>query len=124
MKTLILASLASLIVTAIAAPAHSQATDAAPGERLFQQRCGACHQLATTRNGVGPHLQGVIGRSAGSIEGFKYSPALKGAGVTWTPETLETFLTSPGAMVRGTRMTQRFNNAEERRAIIEFLGSH
>jgi len=37
---------------------------------------------------------------------------------------LETYLTNPGAMVRGTRMTQRFNNAEERRAIIEFLGSH
>jgi len=43
--------------------------------------------------------------------------------VTWTPETLETFLTNPGAMVRGTRMTQRFSNAEERRAIAEFLGT-
>lgn len=95
-----------------------------PGERLFQQRCGACHQLATTRNGIGPHLQGVVGRPAGSVESFKYSPALKASGVTWTPETLETFLTNPGAMVRGTRMTQRFSNAEERRAIAEFLGTH
>ncbi len=124
MKTLILASLASLIMAGACAPAYAQGTDASPGERLFEQRCGACHQLATNRNGVGPHLQGVIGRSAGSVEGFKYSPALKGSGVTWTPETLETYLTNPGAMVRGTRMTQRFNNAEERRAIIEFLGSH
>lgn len=124
MKTLIIASLASLIMAGACAPAYAQGAEASSGERLFQQRCGACHQIASTRNGVGPYLQGVIGRSAGSIEGFKYSPALKGSSVTWTPETLETFLTNPGAMVRGTRMTQRFNNAEERRAIIEFLGSH
>ncbi|KQW71179.1 cytochrome c family protein [Ensifer sp. Root127] len=123
MKTLVLASLASLIVAGSVAPAYSQETDAAPGARLFQQRCGTCHQIATTRNGVGPHLQGVVGRTAGSDEGFKYSPALKASGVTWTTETLDTFLTNPGAMVRGARMTQRFNNAEERRAIIEFLGS-
>ncbi|MBD9638853.1 cytochrome c family protein [Ensifer sp. ENS07] len=123
MKTLALALLAPLIVAGASAPAHSQGTDAAPGARLFQQRCGTCHQLATTRNGVGPHLQGVVGRPAGSVEGFKYSPALKASGVTWTPETLETFLANPGTMVRGTRMTQRFNNADERRAIIEFLGS-
>jgi len=123
LKTLVLASLTSLIVAGAVAPAYSQETDAAPGARLFQQRCGACHQLATTRNGVGPHLQGVVGRTAGIDEGFKYSPALKASGLTWTTETLDTFLTNPGAMVRGTRMTQRFNNAEERRAIIEFLGS-
>ena len=101
----------------------AQEADAAPGERLFQQRCGTCHQIATTRNGVGPHLQGVVGRTAGSVEGFKYSPALKAPGLTWTTETLDTFLTNPSAMVRGTRMTQRFNNADERRAIIEFLSS-
>lgn len=123
MKTFVLASLASLIVAGGVRPAYSQETDAARGERLFQQRCGACHQLATTRNGVGPHLLGVIGRTAGSDESFKYSPALKASGVTWTAETLDTFLTNPGAMVRGTRMTQRFNNVEERRAIIELLGS-
>ncbi len=123
MKTLVLASLASLIVAGSVALAYSQETDAALGARLFQQRCGTCHQIATTRNGVGPHLQAVVGRTAGSDESFKYSPALKTSGVTWTTETLDTFLTNPGAMVRGTRMTQRFNNAEERRAIIEFLGS-
>ncbi|MDF8357322.1 c-type cytochrome [Ensifer adhaerens] len=123
MKTFVLASLASLIVAGGVGPTYSQETDSARGERLFQQRCGACHQLATTRNGVGPHLQGVVGRTAGSDESFKYSPALKASGVTWTAETLETFLANPAAMVRGTRMTQRFNNVEERRAIIEFLGS-
>lgn len=47
----------------------AQEADAASGERLFRQRCGACHQIATTRNGAGPHLQGVVGRAAGSVEG-------------------------------------------------------
>ncbi|MCA1444261.1 cytochrome c family protein [Ensifer sp. IC4062] len=112
-----------LIAAGVATPAFSQQADSAPGQRLFQQRCGACHQIATPRNGVGPNLQGIVGRAAGSVGGFRYSPALKDSGVTWTPETLETFLTNPTTMVRGTRMTQRFNNADERRAIIEFLGS-
>ena len=106
-----------------ATAALAQGTDVAAGQKLFQQRCGACHQIATTRNGVGPHLQGVIGRKAGSVEGFNYSPALNDSGITWDAETLETYLANPTAMVRGTRMTQRFNNAEERRAIIDFLSS-
>ncbi|TIQ76180.1 MAG: c-type cytochrome [Mesorhizobium sp.] len=102
----------------------SVAQEAGPGsgERLFRQRCGACHQSATTRNGAGPHLQGVVGRAAASVEGF-YSPALRDSGITWTPETLETYLANPTAMVGGTRMVQRFNNAEERRAIVEFLNN-
>lgn len=101
----------------------AQEADAASGERLFQQRCGACHQIATTRNGAGPHLQGVVGRAAGSVEGFNYSPALRDSGITWTADTLESYLTNPTAMVRGTRMVQRFNNADERVAIIAFLSN-
>ncbi|MBX3568696.1 MAG: cytochrome c family protein [Rhizobiaceae bacterium] len=100
----------------------AQEADAAAGERLFRQRCGACHQIETARNGVGPHLQDVAGRAAGSVGGYNYSPALRASGITWTPETLETYLANPTAMVRGTRMVQRFNNADERAAIIRFLG--
>jgi cytochrome c len=94
---------------------------AAAGDRLFKQRCGACHP--TKRNGVGPHLQGIVGRSAGSVEGFNYSPALKSSGITWTPEALHEYLAGPAAMIPGTKMVQRFNKADERRAIIEYLQS-
>jgi cytochrome c len=123
------ASLTIAALTVVAAawatvPSAAQEADAASGERLFRQRCGACHQIATTRNGAGPHLQGVVGRAAGSIEGFNYSPALRDSGITWTLETLDTYLANPTAMVRGTRMAQRFNNADERRTIIDFLSSH
>ena len=65
----------------------------------------------------------MVGRVAGSTEGFNYSPALRDSGITWAPETLDTYLANPTAMVRGTRMVQRFNNADERRVIIEFLSS-
>lgn len=119
MNKVVIAALVSLAVSGHATPALSQ--EAAPGQKLFQQRCGACHQLETPRNGVGPHLLGVVGRTAGSVDGFRYSAALKGSAIAWTAETLETFLSNPAAMVRGTRMAQRFNNADERRAIIAFL---
>lgn len=123
MRNAILAAL-TLVATSWATHASvAQEADAASGERLFRQRCGACHQIATTRNGVGPHLQGVLGRKAGSIEGFNYSPALRNSGITWTAETLGTYLTNPTAMVRGTKMVQRFNNADDRTAIIQFLGN-
>ncbi|TKT81069.1 cytochrome c family protein [Aquamicrobium sp. LC103] len=101
----------------------AQEADAAAGERLFQQRCGACHQIETTRNGPGPHLQGIVDRAAGGVEGFNYSPALRESGITWTEETLDAYLANPTGTVRGTRMVQRFNNADERRAIIDFLSS-
>ncbi len=117
-------ALITSIITVVGPPAAiAQEGDAGVGQKLFQQRCGTCHQIATPRNGVGPNLQSVMGSKAGSVEGFKYSTAMLNSGITWSPETLDTFLTNPGAMVRGTRMTQRFNKADERSAIIEFLAT-
>ncbi|UVC16028.1 c-type cytochrome [Mesorhizobium onobrychidis] len=123
MRNIALSALTVVATAWATVPSVAQETDIASGERLFRQRCGACHQIATTRNGVGPHLHAVIGRAAGSVEGFNYSPALNASAITWTPETLETYLANPTAMVRGTRMVQRFNKADERRIIIEFLSS-
>ncbi|MCM2404218.1 cytochrome c family protein [Rhizobium sp. S153] len=123
MRNFAVAFLTSIATVAGAHVAAAQTADAGPGQKLFQQRCGACHQIATARNGVGPNLQNVMGSKAGSVEGFKYSEALLNSGITWSAETLDTFLTNPGAMVRGTRMTQRFNKEDERRAIIDYLAN-
>jgi cytochrome c len=114
-------AVAVIATVVLALQAHGQ--DAADGQRLFQQRCGACHQIDSTRNGVGPHLQGVIGRAAGSVDGFRYSAAMQGSGITWDAAQLDTFLTNPAGLVRGTRMTQRFAKADERKAIIDFLAT-
>lgn len=97
---------------------------AAEGEQVFQQ-CQACHQLDSERNTVGPHLQGVIGRTAGSVEGYNYSEAMKTAGeggLTWTEEELDAFLEDPQAHVEGTRMAYPgLDEAEKRAALIEYI---
>ncbi|MDH4441518.1 MAG: cytochrome c family protein [Rhizobium sp.] len=121
MHTLEKIAAAGIATVLMALQAHAQ--DTAAGQKLFQQRCGACHQIDSTRNGVGPHLQGVVGRSAGSVDGFRYSTAMQGSGITWDAAQLDTFLTNPGGLVKGTRMTQRFAKADERQAIIDFLAT-
>lgn len=93
----------------------------ADGERLFRQRCGTCHSLEPGQNRVGPHLSGVIGRMAGSVEGVRYSAALRESGIVWEGGTLDTFLSAPRQMVPGTSMTVGVPNAAQRAAIIVYL---
>jgi cytochrome c len=78
------------------------APDAVRGEQVYA-RCQACHALAYDR--VGPRHCGVIGRAAGSVAGFDYSPAMKNSHIVWTERSLDRFLTSPLKMVPGTSMT-------------------
>lgn len=82
--------------------------DAAAGETVFK-KCAACHAVGEgAKTKVGPQLNNVLGRTAGTAEGFKYSPAMSKAGeggLVWTPETLAEFLTKPGNFVKGTKMT-------------------
>jgi cytochrome c len=74
--------------------------DAAAGERIFGQ-CKACHVAEAGVNRVGPSLWGVVGRKAGSIEGFKYSKANLNSGLVWTEEQLFTYLEAPQRTVPG-----------------------
>ncbi len=76
--------------------------DAARGEQLYN-RCAACHALASDR--VGPRHCGVVGRPAGSVPGFDYSPAMKKSRLQWDAKTLDRFLTKPMSVVPGTSMT-------------------
>ncbi|WP_313958428.1 c-type cytochrome [Chelativorans salis] len=95
----------------------------ADGERLFQQRCGGCHSTEAGRNRIGPHLSGVIGRAAGSIEGARYSDAMRDSGIVWDNQLLDTFLAAPREMVSGARMTVAVPDADQRAAIIAYLES-
>lgn len=82
--------------------------DAAAGETVFK-KCAACHAVGEgAKNKVGPQLNNVLGRTAGTLEDFKYSPAMIKAGeggLVWTPETLAEFLAKPKDFVKGTKMT-------------------
>ena len=110
----------------IAGAGHGEA-QAPPGARIFQ-RCYACHSLdPADRNLAGPTLRGVLGRRAGSVEGFEYSPALRDAGrggLVWTEEAFDRFLDDPEEFVPGIRMGGvRLRDPAERRALIDWLKS-
>ena len=95
------------------------APDAVDGQQLFSERCTACH--AMDHNQTGPMLGGVIGRKAGSAPGYHYSPALKSAGLIWSPDNLDRWLTNPQKFVSGARMPVRVLDAPSRRDIIAYL---
>jgi cytochrome c2 len=78
--------------------------DAARGERLFN-RCKACHTLSEGPRKMGPHLQCLIGRTAGAVEGYRYSDAMIAAQFQWDRDTLEAYLRAPNNLVPGTRMS-------------------
>ena len=92
------------------------------GKVLFLQ-CAACHALAPGAPAkVGPNLAGVIGRKAGSVAGFSYSPALAKTDTTWDEATLDRWRTAPARMVPGTIMAfPGLPKAEDRRAVIAWL---
>ena len=80
------------------------AQDAAAGEKVFA-KCKVCHQVGEgAKNGVGPVLNGIVGRHAGSVEGFSYTPANKNSGLTWDEATLKEYLKNPRAKIPGTKM--------------------
>lgn len=88
----------------------------AAGESVFRQ-CSTCHQVGdSARNGAGPVLNGVIGATAGTHDGFRYSPVMTGAGeegLVWTEENLAAYLADPRGFLRGNRMAFRGLSSEE-----------
>jgi cytochrome c len=95
--------LIGVIVLVAAAGAACAEGDAARGEKRFEE-CATCHMLERGVNNVGPSLSGLFERKAGEIANFRYSPALKKSGITWTPQALDTFIADPQKEVPGNRM--------------------
>ncbi len=99
-------ALAALALLAASSPAALAAGDVEKGKAVFK-RCQVCHVHDTKTNKVGPHLGDVVGRKAGSVEGFHYSDAMKKKGeegLTWTEENIATYLKDPKAFVPGNKM--------------------
>ena len=67
-------------------------------------QCAICHQVKPGVNGLGPSMHGIVGRKAGTVAGFAYSPAMKNSGVTWDEASLDAFIEAPQKLVPGTRM--------------------
>ena len=81
----------------------AQEGDPAAGQKVFN-KCRACHVLDEEKNRVGPYLLGVIGRPAGTAEGFTYSPAMKDSDIVWDEETISEYVADPRAYIPGNRM--------------------
>jgi cytochrome c2 len=112
--------LCALTLACSASLAHAQG-DAARGEKKFED-CASCHSLTAGENGVGPSLADVIGRKAGTLDDYRYSPALKRSNIVWSPQTLETFIADPQKAVPANRMPYAgLTNAGERRDLIAYL---
>ena len=95
--------------------------DAAKGETAFVT-CKTCHAVEAGVNKIGPSLHAIIGRQAGTIAGFAYSPANKNSGITWTPEKLFQYLEKPQRIVPGTKMVfPGFPEAQKRADVIAYL---
>ena len=97
-----IARLAAIVLVAAANAAHADG-DAARGEKRFEE-CVACHSTERGANAVGPTLHGVFERKAGELADYRYSPALKRSGITWTAQTLDAFIAEPQQVVPANRM--------------------
>lgn len=113
------AAAAFALVAAILPVAPAPAADAVRGEALYK-RCVACHSIE--RNRTGPKHACLIGRPAGSVEGYAYSKALVASGLVWDEATLDRFLAAPREAVPGTKMTYAgVKDAAERADLIAYL---
>jgi cytochrome c len=108
-------SVAFLLVASTAV--HAQDVDA--GKTIFNQ-CRACHQVGeTARNGVGPVLNGILGRKAGSIEGYNYSDANRNSGKLWDEAFFTTYIKDPRATMPGNKMA--FAGVKDEKKIADLI---
>jgi cytochrome c len=115
---LLIAALSAQIV--LASPAAAQTP--ARGRILFL-RCSSCHDISSGPSPkIGPNLKDVVGRRAGSLAGYNYSPAMKAQTFVWDPAHLDLWLTSPSTLVPGTAMAFAGLPSEtDRQAVIAYL---
>lgn len=105
------------------AAAFAQAGDAVKGKVVFA-RCALCHDVKAGPKKMGPALNGLFGRTSGTIAGFTYSPAMQKAKIRWDAKTLDAFLAKPSAVVPGNRMAfAGVPQAADRANLIAYLKS-
>ncbi len=103
-------------------PTAAAVTAAVSGEQVFK-RCVACHQVkAGVPSGLGPNLNGVVGRTIASVQGYTYSAGLKKKTGVWDDANLDAYIASPVKWAPGTKMAfAGIADAEQRKAVVEYL---
>jgi cytochrome c len=115
---------AAILGVGLLAGGAAQAQDVAAGQTVFNQ-CRACHQVGeTARNGVGPQLNGLFGRKAGSVANYNYSDAYKALDKVWSPENFTIYIQNPREVTPGTKMVfAGLRNEQQIKDLIAFLSS-
>ena len=118
----VVSGLLAAVVLGVGLSSSAMAGDAALGEKVFK-KCKACHVVDKEKHKTGPHLVNIIGRTAGTAEGYKkYSKAMKNSGIVWDDETLDSYLEKPKKYLKGTRMAFAGLKKEKDRAnVIAYL---
>jgi cytochrome c len=120
MRTVVL----SMVMAGFSAPALAEG-DAEKGAKVFR-KCKACHVVDSDKNKVGPHLQNIVDRKPGAVEGYKYSKAMIAYGEdnVWDEETLDAYLEKPKKVVKGTKMAfGGLRKEKDRQNVIAYLKS-
>jgi len=113
--------LAALIVT-VNSTNWTHATGINENGKMLFGECKSCHELADKENRIGPHLVGIFGQSAGSVEGFLYSKAMSSSAFSGNENTLDQYIAAPENFLQGTRMYfGGIPDPEDRKDLIAFL---
>lgn len=112
-------TIALFVFLLLPATSHADEGNAEAGAAAFKTRCMACH--AVDKDKIGPHLAGVYGRKAGTVEGYKYSDALAASGIVWDDKKLDEWLAGPQKMVPGQKMNISVPDSKTRADIIAHL---
>ncbi len=125
MKTSLIAAAALALVAGAAGAADTlDKARTAAGQIMFERNCRICHAPTAETVSYGPTLTGVVGRKAGSIEGYDYSDAMKASGIVWTAEALRAWMADNTHFMPGTKMRHvGVTDVAEQDFIIAYLKS-
>lgn len=110
--------LAALLATA-GSPAIAQSVER--GRAVYAVHCASCH--STDKHQDGPAHRGVVGRRAGALRDFDYSPALRNSKILWTRATLKAWLTDPEALIPGQGMDYSLDSERDREDVVAYLAT-
>lgn len=91
------------------------------GRAVYKEHCAGCHSVDAHREG--PAHRGVVGRRAGALKDYAYSPALQGSKLLWTRATLKAWLTDPEALIPGQAMDYSLDDAQDREDVVAYLAT-
>lgn len=91
------------------------------GAALYTTHCSSCHSI--DQHGEGPAHRGVVGRRAGALKDFDYSPALRASKILWTRAMLKAWLTDPEALIPGQGMDYQLDDTQDREDVVAYLAT-